>query len=366
MENTLMQRYINAGRGVKIIAVLLVLLVILVAATAAFGNGNTNGASNQLKISAPTTPTAPPSPSPSATADKCEPEFTQVALDRKGSPKVDPEFASKVDAAVQSGDDDAYRKVILDVSGKNGQLLAVYAHQMGLFEDPSKWESLVADNCLSDEGQRLYNQLDGAYHMKDMSFKEGEAPENGTNSGVNGDGAYGVDANQGVTGDRKAIEITLPDGSKTWIMFRCGNPVFLGKPVGLPTVPTDNPAPPTPETPTTPGTPPGTTTPPPPTYIQPKNPSQGSGARGNAPTGSGKNADSGPGVYIPPTKIEQPPAAPYVPPAAPKPVPPKPSPAQPAPVPTPDPAPAPAPQPSAPAPSAPETGCIPIPGVEAC
>jgi hypothetical protein len=365
MDTIAVHKKSKSAKALIVLAILLVLVLLFAVLDGLNINGKDSGAANSMQIA--TTATATPSPSPSATADKCEPEFTQAALDRKGSPKVDPEFASKVDAAVQSGDDDAYRKVILDVSGKNGQLLAVYAHQMGLFEKPSEWPTLVADNCLSEKGKRLYDMLDGGYHINGMSFKQGEAPENGTNSGVNGDGAYGVDANQGVTGDRKAIEITLPDGSKTWIMFRCGNPVFLGKPAGLPTVPTDNPAPPTPETPVTPGTPNTPNTPyTPPTYVQPKNPSQGSGARGNAPTGSGNNANPGPGKYVPPTKIEQPPAAPYVPPAAPKPVPPKPSPAQPAPVPTPDPAPAPAPEPAAPVPSAPETGCIPIPGVEVC
>ena len=128
-------------------------------------------------------------------------------------------------------------------------------------------------------------------------------------------------------------------------------------------------APPTPECTVNCGPPP--VTPPVTPPLDVKKPNEGSGPKGNAPDGSGKNETPGPGPYVPPTEIVQPPAAPYVPPAPPAPKPPAPtaptpSVPKPAPMPTFDPAPPAVPQPAAPKPSAPETGCIVIPGIEDC
>lgn len=324
-----------------------------------------NNAGMEARLSNPS-PEASATETATPTPEGCTPEFTQIALDRKGSAKVVLDFSAKVDEAVASGNKDAYRTVVLGISGQNGQLLAVYAHQMGLYKDPNNWQPLVDGGCLSKEGQRLYDQLDGAYHMEGMTFALGEAPANGTNSGVNADGTYGVDASSGIGGDRKAIEITLPDGSKTWIMVRCGNPVFQGKP-NLPTVPTDNPPPvENPKCPWNPALPPNS-----PNCVQPKNPAEDPGPRGNAPIGQGPNADPGPGTYVPPENMVQPPSTAYVPPAPPAPVPPAPKPPtpsdpSPAPVPTPDPAPAPAPEPSAVPPSAAPSTCPIAPGESSC
>jgi len=233
-----------------IIAGLIVLLIGVVAVAILFagnnGNSNPKGASASLheKSSEITAQTA-------STAEKCAPEFTQVALDRNGSPKVNPNFAAEVAAVEASGVEDPLQAATLASAGHNAQLLAVYANQVDLYEDPKLVAPLVEGNCLSQDGQSLYNQLNGAYHMKGVTFEMGQAPETGINSGVDANGTYGVDAASGVRGDRTAIEITLPNGSKTWIMLRCGNPVFQGHP-GLPTVPTDNPPPPAPPTTTTP------------------------------------------------------------------------------------------------------------------
>lgn len=103
--------------------------------------------------------------------------------------------------------------------------------------------------------------------------------------------------------------------------------------------------------------------PPPPTSppVEEKNPSLDPGPQGNAPEGGGRNEDSGPGTYIAPEQMEQPPAIPYVAPDAPEPV------VTPVPVgSTPDPAPAPAPESEAPAPSAPATGTSCAPGITDC
>lgn len=122
-----------------------------------------------------------------------------------------------------------------------------------------------------------------------------------------------------------------------------------------------------PHTPETPGTPPPTTTtPPPPTTLEPKKPEQDPVNRGNANTGGGKNEDPGPGTYVPPNQMEQPPATPRPNPAPPAPTVPAPAPSNPKPTPTKDPAPAPKPEVSAPAPEAPAQGCSPAPGMSSC
>ncbi len=97
-------------------------------------------------------------------------------------------------------------------------------------------------------------------------------------------------------------------------------------------------------------------------YIEPKDPSQDPWQQGNAPEGGGVNHDPGPGTYIPPTQMEQPPETPRVNPEPPAPAPPTPNPSNPTP-PVPDPTPPPPAEPEAPKPTAPKTGCVPMPGV---
>jgi hypothetical protein len=151
------------------------------------------------------------------------------------------------------------------------------------------------------------------------------APATGYNTGVTA-GSVVRASNAGITGDRKAIQITTPDGRVFWVLGRCGNVVTPHKP-SLPPGETDN----------------------------HKDPSKDPYPRGNAPTGGGKNLDPGPGTYIPPTGMVHPPASPRVNPPAPKPTaPPAGS--------KPDPTPAPAPEPTAPTPDAPATGYSPAPG----
>jgi|GEM_PF-3278753 len=104
--------------------------------------------------------------------------------------------------------------------------------------------------------------------------------------------------------------------------------------------------------------------PPPVVVIEPKDPSQDPGARGSSQDGRGGNNDQGRGEYTSPETTTQPPAEPRVNPSTPPTVPP--ATAGPAPAPTLDPAPPPPPQPSAPPSSAPETRCVPIPGIEDC
>lgn len=341
-----------------------------------------NGAPLSEAAAEPTMSATEPATAAPTTSPTCDPQYVQVASNNEGN-RVIGDFEARYATATAEANNlaDSQRSLLLDESGKNAQTLAVWAHAFGLYEDPNNWQPLLAaDNCLSTEGQKLHAQFEGAISAKGSMFEEAEAPADAFNSGIS-DGTYGASSTAGVTGDRKAIKTTLSDGSVVYIMVRCGNPVYPGKP-NLPEVPTDNPPPPvdvppvipptdnppsnppkdTPKCPWNPALPPDS-----PNCLQPKDPSKGSNSQGNAPVGGGPKVDPGPGTYVPPAEMEQPPAAPYVPPAAPAPKPPAPAPGpSPAPVPVPDPAPAPSPEPAAPKPSAPETGCIAIPGVMDC
>jgi len=201
--------------------------------------------------------------------------------------------------------------------------------------------TLSTDGCATEAAVQLVTELELVISMG--SVVSVDAPANGFNSGVD-NGIVVGSATSGINGDRSAVKITLPDGTVVWIMARCGNIVTITPPV-VPPGPTDE-----------------------------KDPSLDPAPRGNAPEGGGRNQDSGPGTYIPPTEMDQPPATPYMAPAAPEPV------VSPAPVgPTPDPAPAPpvgsTPDPTpepAPEISAPpvndaeDGGCSPAPGETTC
>lgn len=298
-----------------------------------------------------------PSPAPSAsTTATCESQYMQVAVDNEGG-QVISDFETRYAAATADANNlnEAQRTLLLEESGKNASVLAAWSHAFGLNEDPNAWQPLVDGNCLSSEGQKLHNQLEGVLSAKGTTFEEAEAPANAYNSGVTS-GVYGVASTAGIYGDRKAIKVTLPDGTVAYIMVRCGNPVYPGKP-NLPEVPTDNPV-----CPWNPALPPDS-----PDCLEPKDPGQDPAPRGRAPVGGGENDDPGPGPYVPPEEMEKPPATPRVNPTTPPPAPPAPAPGpSPAPVPTKDPAPHPAPGPSAPAPKDPGTVCEPIPGVMDC
>ena len=140
----------------------------------------------------------------------------------------------------------------------------------------------------------------------------------------------GAGRRDGSTGDIFMLFISPSTGKAVAVRGACANPqAFI-------------------PTPTRPEKPPTLTA---------KDPSKDPYPRGNAPTGGGKNLDSGPGTYIPPTGMVHPPASPRVNPPAPKPTaPPAGS--------KPDPTPAPAPEPMAPTPDAPATGYSPAPGTK--
>lgn len=278
-------------------------------------------------------PTGTPTPSANPTDTTCQAKFTQVPLSHEGN-QVDDQNRAKYEAAVKNVTNlsDAQREFFNAEAGTSAQKLAIWSHAFGLHADPNDWTTLLTDDktCLNEAGKELWYSTKGAVSAKGVTFEEAQAPENGWNSGVHG-GIYGTSADQGVRGDRTAIKITLADGTVVYILIRCGNPVYPGKP-SLPDVPTDNP--PTPEG---------------------KNINDAPQRQGNLPTQQMPNVLPAAPEYAQPAEPASPPSV-YVPPTAPEPAPPAQEPSQPTPVPTKDPAPAPAPRPSAPTPENPETG----------
>ncbi len=200
---------------------------------------------------------------------QCLPEFVQVDVDRSNN-RVNNEFAKQYAAAMAGGLNQA--EFVLEQAGSDGLTLATFANAYGLYDDPNDWAGLVEGDCLSQNGQNLWYQLKGVLTAEGNVTMEGEAPANGTNSGVS-DGIFGVADTPGISGDRTAIVTVLRDGSSVWIMIRCGNVVYLIPPPMLPKIPTDS-----------------------------------SGPQGNAPEGEGLNLDTTRGEHIPRGSMDDPPA----------------------------------------------------------
>ncbi len=160
-----------------------------------------------------------------------------------------------------------------------------------------------ADGCATQAAVDLGVQMETALALSHIT--PSEAPADGHNSGTH-DGAVVGAANSGVTGDRKAILVELPDGTKIWIMARCGNPVTQGPPP-VPHGPTDNPPPVNTTTTTTPpGKPlcPGTDIPVPPNGLCPKDATKDINRNPNVPPGvtkTGPSPDNGSRVGAGPT-----------------------------------------------------------------
>ena len=334
--------------GAVILVVVLVALIF--GGFVGFPQGSKDDAAAALEA-----PTASPSTTSTPTPESCQPQYTQIASNNENS-RVIGDFEVRYAAAAAEANNlsDAQKQLLLEESGKDASVLSTWGYAFGLYENTDKWKELTADGCLSSEGIKLHNQLEGALSAKGVKFEEAMAPENGFNSGVH-DGVYGVSDAPGVRGDRKAIKVTMKDGTVVYILVRCGNPVYPGKP-NLPHVPTDNPPPPEKPKPEKPKP-----TPPPEKPKPGKDPAKDPYPNGNAPDGGGKNNDPGPGPYVPPQEMERPPETPRENPAPPPPKPPAPKPNNPAPqpVPTKDPAPPPPPETTAPEPTAPETVCDP-------
>jgi len=244
--------------------------------------------SSGTSTSSTTTPSTIPTPTGTGTpTTTCPSEYVQ---------KFDPNRANRFYS-------DGVKTVKQDLAylGHDARTLVFRAFGLKLVKtnDPSTYLS-PDRSCLSREGQDLYQRVFGGLSSASVD-ENGQAPANGYNTGMSGGKAV-VDASPGVGGDRTAIVYTLRSGDKLYVMHRCGNIVFPSKVVGIPVGPTEHERPPVVKSPPK-------TTPPPatprcptgwsgtyPNCLEPKVASQGAGVRGNAPTGGGHNATSGPGV----------------------------------------------------------------------
>lgn len=182
-----------------------------------------------------------------ASDEACPKGFVQVESNHTNNRVVgnfDERYATATAEAKNLSE--AQRQLLFEEAGKDATVLARWSYAFGLVTEAeaNATDALVEDKCLSRKGEQLYRQLEGALNAKGTTIAEGEAPANWINSGVF-EGIFGVDAIAGINGDRRAIVVTLQDGTKVYILVRCGNPVFPNRPSGLPEVPTDNPPPPT-------------------------------------------------------------------------------------------------------------------------
>lgn len=109
-------------------------------------------------------------------------------------------------------------------------------------------ELFDSDGCATQTAVDLAAEMEAALALSQI--RPEEAPASGHNSGTDGQQVTGA-ANPGITGDRRAILIEAPNGTKIWVMARCGNPVTVGPPP-VPHGPTDEPTPPAPVTPDNP------------------------------------------------------------------------------------------------------------------
>ena len=334
--------------GLAITGVLVVVALIVTGALAEFTTPSIS--SDKVTPSASASPA--PSASPTAEAVACDAKFVQTPLDRGAQNRyiVNGVVTLKLDPSTPAIEKrDAY----LAAAGHDVVLLGAYAYASGLWADPNDTTPLLSGSCLSPKGQEVHTMLVGAWTSNGSTSENTPTPNDGTNSGIDS-GKMVVASTPGMQSGRTGTRITFANGSSIFIDDRCGNLVFTGTP-SIPKGPTDQPPPP-PTTPTCPTGQVGV----PPNCLEKKVPSQGPAPRGNAPVGGGKNADPGPGVYVPPAQMVHPPATPVAP------APPAPAASTPPVASTPDPAPAPPPEVSAPPASDPATGCSPPPGMTTC
>ncbi len=114
------------------------------------------------------------------------------------------------------------------LSGAARYLVNRTVNQDRLFDD---------EGCATQFAVDLVAEMETALALSQIT--PSEAPATGFNSGTQDGNVVGA-ANAGISGDRTAILIEFPDGTKVWIMARCGNPVVTGPPP-VPQGPTDNP-----------------------------------------------------------------------------------------------------------------------------
>ena len=270
---------------------------------------------------------------------KCPAEFVQKDVSDEALNRF-------VRGGIDASTPEKSRDKLLSAVGHDEAYLRFLADTFNVEAPKAASKMLTKDGtCLSKVGRQVHHDLSVA--MKASGKKFVKANADAYNTGMAGGKAV-VSRKAGISGNRKALEFTLPDGSKVIVLVRCGNPVFPDKP-DIPDGPTDE----------NPKCPPGTVGTPP---LCKDTPSEDPYRQGNAGDGGGENSDKGPGDRT--ENPEKPGTDDRVNPTRPTPEPPKPP--TPRPTPRPDPTTPPPPETEAPTPDKPGTGCVPIPGVEDC
>ena len=357
-EATLVNR-----RRVSIVGIVATsLITLMVIALIVLGNGGVNGMSG---ASANDVAGAKPTPSATPAQEKaCADTWAIVPSDNTNNRWFFEGIASIRDA--KTNEEATAAAFDWQTKVRTDPKLLAGAAKVILQRDVDRNTLVDSKNCATEAAVDLDMEI--GMQLASSKITPDDVDPNAYNTGVQ-DGTVIGDTSPGIGGDTSAVQVTLADGRVIWIMARCGNLATQGPP-SLPPGVTDNPE----RCAYNPQLPPGSKdcVPPPAPVCPPETPhgtwplckddsSAGPGPSGNAPIGSGPSEDSGPGEYVPPAEMEQPPAAPYTPPAPPAPAPPATGPA-----PVPDPAPAPAPEPAAPAPSNPVEGCVIPPGKTSC
>lgn len=217
--------------------------------------------------------------------------------------------------------DQAYRSVMETVMSQNEFVLRVVAvDHMGILEQGTPAEDLREGNCLSPLG--LSTLETAMTKLNSATITEVQCNAKWWNSGFDSStGTYGAGNENGIKGDLDCVKVTFPDGSYYVALLRCHNFVYDRVPSFMPEpVKTDNERPEY-NTPTgnggggeceydCGGTP-----------EYDKNSSYDPYNQGNAPTGGGQNADSGPRELVPQEQMQQPAETVELQPAEPEPIP---------------------------------------------
>ncbi len=177
---------------------------------------------------------------PGTTAETCEPTWEMRGVEHGDQNRWFANGLSDVKEAMDNNQPvDA--KVALSewLNGKEGEhahpgvkndaylLAAGYNAFSSLFGTPGdiKADDLKDDkNCANDMAVQTIISMEAMFAVSTVSM--GEAPANGHNTGTDAKGQVTVAEKPGVTGDRRAINVTLPNGKQVSIMLRCGQPVL--------------------------------------------------------------------------------------------------------------------------------------------
>lgn len=306
-----------------IVAAALVAILVAVLLVNAFGGNSAPKASADL-ANGQTSPSSEPSVSPDF--EQCRVDAVMAYMQAQGF--EDGDFVigeDNIDTSVPE-----FSKTGSLGFGKDGMIVDSRAALQGVFDSSdenlqavanaqtSKFPELDEEVILDAENWEIVQSTVPVQIQGNTGFSNGNVVDMGTRNSAAGDAGWlFIDTElctvptASHTAAGELVSSTTPDNQKPvgFIRVGCINPGdgFM-------------PPPPPPPPPTTPPTNPP---PPPPPTNEPKDPAEDPYPRGNAPIGGGPNADPGPGTYIPPQEMEQPPAAPRVdpPPPAPEPAP---------------------------------------------